>query len=82
MKEDTMENSIIENKIKLVINKYRPFLQNDGGDVEYVEYKDGIVYLRMLGACIGCSQLDYTIGNGIEAALIEEVPEVIGVQLV
>ena len=44
-----MEN--IEEQIKNVIHKLRPYLQRDGGDIEYVDFKDGIVYVRMLGAC-------------------------------
>ena len=51
-----MEN--IEEKIKEVIEKIRPFLQNDGGDIEYSKYENGIVYVKMHGACIDCANLD------------------------
>lgn len=71
----------VENQIKVILNKIRPYLQQDGGDVEYVSFKDGIVYVRMLGACIGCSSIDATMKDGIEALLLEEVPGVIGVEL-
>ena len=47
--------------IKEVIHKLRPYLQRDGGDLEFVDFKDGIVYVHMLGACAGCMMLDYTI---------------------
>ena len=73
-----MEN-IVE-QIKATIEKISPFLQNDGGDIEFVEFKDGIVYVRLLGACIGCSSVDSTLKDGIEAILLEEVPGVIGVE--
>ena len=63
-------------KIKKVIDDLRPFLINDGGNIEYVDFKDGIVYIRMLGACSNCSMIDYTIKEGIEAMLVNEVPEV------
>ncbi len=69
-------------QIKTIIEKIRPYLQRDGGDVEFVSFKDGIVYVKMLGACIGCSSIDLTMKDGIEALLLEEVPGVIGVELV
>jgi Fe-S cluster biogenesis protein NfuA len=72
----------IELKIKEVLEKIRPFLQNDGGDIEYVEYKDGIVYVRVMGACVDCVGLDETIKEGVEMILMEEVNGVIGVEVV
>ncbi len=72
----------VEVQIKTILNKIRPYLQQDGGDVEFIEFKDGIVYVKMLGACIGCSSIDITVKDGIEAMLLEEVPGVIGVELV
>lgn len=72
----------IENKVKLIINKVRPYLQRDGGDCEYVTMNDGIVYVRMLGACVGCSSIDLTVKDGIEAILLEEVEGIIGVEVV
>ncbi len=71
----------IEEQVVEVIEKVRPYLQRDGGDVEYVDFKDGIVYVRMLGACIGCAMIDETLKDGIEQILIEEVPGVLEVQL-
>lgn len=73
-----MEN--VETKIKNILNRIRPYLQNDGGDAEFVKFEDGIVYIRMLGACIGCGSLDSTLKDGIEAILLEEVEGVIGVE--
>lgn len=73
-----MEN--IEEQIKNVIHKLRPYLQRDGGDIEYVDFKDGIVYVRMLGACAGCTMIDDTLKDGVEQILIEEVPGVLEVQ--
>ena len=73
-----MEN--IEEQIKNVIHKLRPYLQRDGGDIEYVDFKDGIVYVRMLGACAGCTMIDDTLKDGVEQILMEEVPGVLGVQ--
>lgn len=65
-----------EEKIIDVINKLRPFLIGDGGDIEFVKYEDNIVYIKMLGACAGCSLIDYTLKDGVESAIKEEVPSV------
>ena len=73
-----MEN--IEEQIKNVIHKLRPYLQRDGGDIEYVDFKDGIVYVRMLGACAGCTMIDDTLKDGVEQILMVEVPGVLEVQ--
>ncbi len=73
-----MENTIKE--IKKVIEKVRPYLQRDGGDIEYVDFKEGIVYVRMLGACAGCAMIDSTLKDGVEQILMEEIPEVIEVK--
>lgn len=73
-----MEETI--NEIKKVIEKLRPYLQRDGGDIEYYDFKDGIVYVKMLGACAGCSMLDDTLKDGVEQILMEEVPAVLEVQ--
>ena len=73
-----MEN--IEEQIKNVIHKLRPYLQRDGGDIVYVDFKDGIVYVRMLGACAGCTMIDDTLKDGVEQILMEEVPGVLEVQ--
>ena len=77
-----MTNEEIEKKVVLILNKVRPYLQHDGGDLEFVKFEDGIVYVKMLGACVGCSSIDLTIQDGIEAILLEEVPGVIGVETV
>ena len=69
-------------KIKEVIEKTRPFLQQDGGDIEYVDFKEGIVYVRMQGACVGCSAINVTLYDGIESILMAEVPGVIGLEQV
>lgn len=71
-----MENKV-EEKIQKILNKIRPYLNSEGGDLEYLGFKDGIVYIRMLGACIDCGALDSTLKDGIEALLLENVPEVI-----
>ena len=66
----------MEEKILNVIEKVRPYLNMDGGDIEFVKYEDNIVYIKMMGACSNCEMLDLTLKDGIEAAIKEEVPEV------
>lgn len=63
-------------KIIDIIDALRPYLINDGGNIEFVKYEDNIVYIKMMGACSNCEMLDLTLKNGIEAAIKEEVPEV------
>lgn len=75
-----MKNDLIEKQVIEVLNRIRPYLQRDGGDCKYIDYKDGIVFVEMLGACVGCSALDSTLKDGIEAILLEEVPGIIGVE--
>jgi Fe-S cluster biogenesis protein NfuA len=56
-----------------VLDKLRPFLQRDGGDVELVDVEDGVVKLRLMGACGSCPSSTITLKAGIERALLEEV---------
>lgn len=65
-----------EKKIIEIIDTLRPFIINDGGNIEFIKYEDNIVYIQMMGACADCAMLDLTLKEGIEAAIQEEVPEV------
>ena len=65
-----------EKKIIEVIDTLRPFLINEGGDIEFVKYENNIVYIKMIGACAECSMLDFTLKDAIETSIKEEVPEV------
>lgn len=72
----------MEEQIKKSLEKIRPILQRDGGDVEFVSFEDGIVKVKMQGACGGCPGALMTIKMIIERTLVEDVPgvkEVIGV---
>lgn len=69
-----------EKEIIKVIEKIRPYINRDGGDIEFVDFQDGIVYVKMLGACNGCSLIDSTLQDGVAEILMEEVPGVYGVQ--
>ena len=70
----------IDKKIIEVLEKIRPFLISDGGDVEYIKFEDGIAYIHLIGQCSECSLMDTTLKDGIEVAIVNEVPEVIEVR--
>lgn len=74
------ENEKISSKINEVIEKIRPFLINDGGDVSFVKFENGIAYVKMLGNCSNCLYSGITIQDTIETILISEIPEVIEVK--
>ncbi|MCD6599627.1 MAG: NifU family protein [Dehalococcoidia bacterium] len=63
-------------KVEMVLNKIKPSLSADGGSVELVDVKDGVVKLKLTGACSGCPMAAMTLQNGIARALKEEIPEV------
>ena len=80
-----IEVEIMEEIIKTIeatLDKIRPFIQRDGGDVEFLTYEDGIVYIKMLGACANCVAQDETVSSGIEMILVDEVPGVLHVKVV
>jgi Fe-S cluster biogenesis protein NfuA len=70
-------------RVEEVLNKVRPMLQADGGDVELVDITDsGIVQVRLTGACNGCPMSQMTLRNGIERVILKEIAEVKGVEAV
>lgn len=66
----------VETKIIHIIDKIRPFLVSDGGNIQFIKYEDNIVYVSLLGACAGCAMIDITLKDGIEELIINEIPEV------
>ena len=70
-----MQNSV-EKQIIEIIDTLRPFIINDGGNIEFLKYENNIVYIQMMGACADCAMLDLTLKDGIESAIKEEIPEV------
>jgi len=67
-------------KVEEVINTIRPSLQADGGNIELVGINDGVVEVRLLGACAGCPMSQMTLSNFVEKILRERVPGVKGVK--
>lgn len=74
-----MNKENTEKKLQESLEEIRPFLNLDGGDIEYIKYEDGYLYVKMSGACAGCSFLDVTLKDNIEAYLKETVEELKGV---
>ena len=72
----------IEEACKEVIEKIRPYLMRDGGDIQFVMFQEGIVYVQLFGECNGCGLVDVTIKDGVEQIMLEEVPGVTEVRVV
>ena len=70
----------MKEKIEKVLDKIRPVLQADGGDVDFVDIEDGVVKVRLKGACSGCPMSQMTLKNGIEKLLKKEIPEIKSVE--
>lgn len=78
--ELTVEQKIAE--IKDVIDTLRIYIQQDGGDVEFVDFTDNIVTVKLLGACVGCGMVDVTYEQGLQEILRDEVDPNIQVKLI
>jgi Fe-S cluster biogenesis protein NfuA len=66
----------MHDKVEKVLNKIRPSLAADGGDVELIDVTDGVVMVKLTGACAGCAFSAMTLKNGIERILKQEIPEI------
>jgi Fe-S cluster biogenesis protein NfuA len=64
----------LKKSVEQVLTKIRPMLQRDGGDIELIEVTDGIVKVRLTGACKGCPMSQMTLKQGVERFLLQEVP--------
>jgi len=72
----------LRERVEKALNSIRPALQQDGGDVELVGIEDGIVKVRLEGACHGCPMSAMTLQMGIERVVRQQVPEIAGVEAV
>ena len=90
MKENTINNDInselsnnnlIEEEkiINDVINDIKPYLNNDGGDIEFIKYEDDYVYVKLFGACSHCGYQDYTLNDNVYELIKEKIPTCKGV---
>ena len=70
------KNEDVVSRIIVLIDKLKPFLINDGGNREFVNYENNIVFVWMMGACKECEMMDITLKEGIEEIIVNEIPEV------
>jgi len=70
----------MKEKVQKAIENIRPFLQQDGGDIELIDVIDGVVTVRLKGACGCCPTSQMTLKNGVEKALKKEIPEIVRVE--
>jgi len=66
----------VKEKVQAVLEKVRPALQADGGDVELVDVVDGVVKVRLVGTCAGCPMSQMTLTNYVERVIRQEIPDV------
>ena len=66
----------MQEKVEEVLEKIRPALERDGGNIELIGVEDGTVKVKLVGACAGCPMSTMTLKNGIERILKQEIPEV------
>ena len=69
----------MEEKIIDIINNIKPYLNMEGGDIDFVKFEDGYVYIKLSGACQNCEYQDITLYDGIENMIKEELPDIKGV---
>jgi len=74
--------SKLKEKVQMVIDRIRPYLQADGGDIELVDVVDDVVKVKLKGACVGCPMAQLTLKRGVEAYIKKELPEIKAVESV
>lgn len=82
MSETTSQEMDVRARVERVIEAIRPYIQADGGDIELVDVSDGVVQIRLAGACVGCMYSMMTLQAGVERMIREEVPEIQAVEAV
>ncbi len=82
MSEAVSQEMDVRARVERVLEAIRPYIQADGGDVELVDVSDGVVQIRLAGACVGCMYSMMTLQAGVERMIREEVPEIQAVEAV
>ncbi|BDE06999.1 NifU family protein [Vulcanimicrobium alpinum] len=75
-----MNTATVESRIETALDRIRPMIRRDGGDVWLIKVEDAIAYVQMIGACGGCPASNATLKGGIEAVVREDVPEILAVE--
>lgn len=79
----SQDKEATKQKVLNVLEQIRPYLQNDGGDIEFVELTDdNVVNVRLTGACGSCPHSTMTLKNGVETAVVKAIPEIKSVESV
>ena len=71
-----MNNKETISKINEILDSLRIYINQDGGDVEFIKYENRKVYIKVKGACVDCYAIDFTYKDGLETILKEEIPEI------
>ncbi len=79
---DTTTEKTLDQRVIDELQRIRPALQRDGGDVQFVAVKDGVVQVKLQGACAGCPMSQMTLAFGIQRVLKEKIPELLRVEAV
>lgn len=79
MEKEKITKNELEEQIKAMVEDIRPYLNMDGGDIEYIKYDDGYVFIRLNGACTNCLMQDNTINDGLLVMFQEKFPEIKGI---
>lgn len=82
MSEAVSQEQDVRARVERVLEAIRPYIQADGGDIELVDVSDGVVQIRLAGACVGCMYSMMTLQAGVERMIREEVPEIRAVEAV
>ncbi len=72
-----MEEKEIVSKINEIIDSIRIYVNQDGGDIDFLKFEDGYVYIKILGACVGCAFVENTYNDGLEELLKDELGELV-----
>jgi Fe-S cluster biogenesis protein NfuA len=81
MSTESTATEDVTSRVQAIIENIRPYVQSDGGDVELLKVEDGVVWVRLVGACVGCPSSLMTLKGGIENRIREEVPEITAVEM-
>jgi NFU1 iron-sulfur cluster scaffold homolog, mitochondrial len=74
-------NAVIERVKQIIDNDVRPFIEMDGGTIEFIRYEENVVYVRLAGACGACPSSTLTLKGGVERAIRRRIPEVRSVEM-
>ncbi len=77
-----MNSNDMIDKINDIIDSMRPFINQDGGDLEFIKYENKIIHIKLLGSCIGCNLVDVTYVDGLLSIIQDEIPEIENIQIV